>query len=202
MITKEYEYRHINITRHARERYCERVKGIADKTERNAYITTNEEIILSHINSMFSHSKFIFRGKIGGDNTTKNFYLHQDIALVVSDDNNLITIFRVNFEFPSDAKFYVINSLVEHILDLEERFKEEKEKVDSRIFDIEMEKEKNEAEIKELETRIKLLKDKNTMLDMEKKTSLQEVSLISSQQQRYAWQLFGNSDYKNDITKK
>lgn len=192
----------INVTRHARERYCERIKGIADKTERNAYITTNEEIILSHINAMFSHSKFIFRGKIGGDNTTKNFYLHQDIAMVVSDDNNLVTIFKVNFEFPNDAKFYVINSLVEHIQDLGERFTEEKEKVDSRLCDIELEKERNDSEIKELESRIKILKDKNAMLDMEKKTALQEVALISSQQQRYAWQLFGNSDYKNDIPKK
>lgn len=192
----------INITRHARERYCERIKGITDKLERNAYITNNEALILSHINNMFSHSSFIFRGKIGGDNTTKNFYLHQDIAMVVSDDNNLITIFKVNFEFPDDAKDYVIKSLVKHIQDLSEQFTEEKSKVDSKICSIELDKERNNAEIKELEDRIKILKEKNAILDMEKQTSLKEVALISTQQQRYAWQLFGNSDYKNDISKK
>ena len=192
----------INITRHARERYCERIKGITDKTERNAYLTNNEELILSHINMMFSHAKFIYRGKIGGDNTTKNFYISSnDICLVVSDDNNLITIFKINFEFPQDAKDYVINSLVEHIQDLGERFTEEKEKVDSRLCDIDLEKERNDSEIKELEAKIKILKDKNTMLDMEKKTALQEVALISTQQQRYAWQLFGNSDLKSDFKK-
>ena len=193
----------LNITRHSLERYVERIKGISDKLERNTYITTNREVLEEHINTMFNNSECVYRGKVGGDNTTKNFYLASgDICLVVSDDSNLVTIFKINFEFPQEAKEYVIKTLVKSIKELEVEFAEKKKEVDESITKLEIQKEHNDIEIKELEARIKLLKDKNNACDIEKKNLLQETNLISYKQQRYAWQLFGNSDYKNDIPKR
>lgn len=186
----------VNITRHCLERYVERIKGITDKTEKNAYITNNRERLEEHINEMFSHAKFIYKGQVGADNASKNFYLLQDVGFVLSTDNNLITIFKINFDFPQDAKQYVIDSLVKHIQELEEQFKIEKEKVDEEIIQMEQQKELNNNEIKELEARIKLLKDKNTTMDMHKKTLLQETALIATQQQRYVYQLFGATELK------
>ena len=192
----------VNITRHCLERYVERIKGITDKTEKNAYITNNRERLEEHINTMFSNSEFVFRGKIGGDLTSKNFYLIQDIGMVLSDDNNLITIFKINFDFPEEAKLFVIDSLVKNIRELEDKFKLAKQRVDEEISLIENQKEQSDNEIRELEARIKLLKDKNTTMDMHKKTMLQETALIATQQQRYAHQLFGATSYKEDIVKK
>lgn len=192
----------ISITRHALERYVERIKGVKDKNERNAYITMNRELLEGHIATMFEHAEFVFKGKIGGDGTNKNFYLLQDIAFVVSDENSIVTIFKINFEFPQEAQEFVIKCLVDKIKELDEQFIEEKIKVDEKLAEIDTKKEQNDLEIKELEARIKLLKDKNNTLDLERKNILQEVALIDTQKNRYAFQLFGNTDFKNDLVKK
>ena len=105
----------ISITRHTLERYVERIKGVKDKNERNTYITMNRELLEGHITTMFEHAEFVFKGKIGGDGTNKNFYLLQDVAFVVSDENSIVTIFKINFEFPQEAQEFVIKCLVDKI---------------------------------------------------------------------------------------
>lgn len=193
----------MNITKHCRSRYVERIKGITNTIERNAYITTNMERIDEHIETMFSFAKFVYRGRIGGDGSKKSFYVHQDIAFVVADtDDTIVTIFKINFEFPADAKDYVINSLISQIQELDDIIAQEKAVIQEETARLDTDKEKNSLEIADLEERVKLLKARNKHIDDEKALLLQETAETIRKQERFAIQLFSNSEYKADVKDK
>lgn len=192
----------MQITKHARQRYVERIKGITNTVERNAYITNNMERIDEHIETMFGYAQFVYRGRIGGDMSMKSFFIHQDIAFVVSENETIVTIFKINFEFPIDAKNYVINSLVRSIKELDEQIASEKEMVAIEVNKIDAEREANNLEIGVLEEKMRLLKSKNKLLEEEKTLLIQEVGTTAKEQERFAYQLFANTDYKQDIKDK
>lgn len=191
----------MNISKHCRQRFVERIKGITNTVERNAYITNNMERIDEHIETMFSFAQFVYRGRIGGDMTIKSFYIHRDVAFVVADDT-IVTIFKINFEFPADAKDYVINSLLIKIKELDDIIAEEKSLVQEEVAKLDNEKEKNNLEIAHLEERLRLLKAKNKLIDDEKAILSQQTAETMRQQERYAVQLFGMSCYKQDVKDK
>lgn len=186
------------ITRHAMERYVERIKGTTDKTERNSYITKNQERITQEIDTMFSYAEFVYRGKIGSK-TTSEFYIFKDIVFVVTTEGALITIYKLNFSLPEELKETIIDNLKTHIIESGELFKAEKEKVDKALQDMEQEKQKIQNETIELNARIEALKCRKNKLEAEKDSMLAEVAVYSTQQNKYANMLFGNLEYKDDI---
>lgn len=193
----------VNITRHCLERYVERIKGITDKTEKNAYITNNRERLEEHINTMFSNSEFVFRGRIGGDNTTKNFYISSNnICLVMDDSNTLITLYRIIFDFPSEINEVVIDGLRGKILELSQKIEEVKQKNQLKFENIENKKTNIDLEIAELEAKIKTKKMEKEYLTMERNLLLEESNAIITEQQRYCNQLLGMNEYKADVKAK
>lgn len=188
----------MHITKHAKQRYVERIKGINDKQERDAYISTNCEQIETDINKMFDYMKLVYSGQIGGDKTTAKFYLHQDICFVLSTDDALRTVYKINFPFPKETVKLVINGLKESIIagnktvcELGSVIKKENELLDFEI-------DRNSNEIKILEEQIDLLKSKNEMLTIEKENKSKEVKILNSEVKNYAEQLFGNTEFKQD----
>jgi len=190
----------MNITKHARQRYVERIKGITDKLERDAYISINEEVIDSHINKMFQYAKHIYTGQIGTDKTTKKFYLNQDIAFVVSNDDAIVTIFRVDFAFPEKTKFNVINDLIEEILNGNIEVDGLKIEYDQNSKELDNELQINIQKIKQLKDEIILLEAKNDIIKSQKDIGLKEVQVVNSKIRGYAEQLFGNTSYKEDLS--
>ena len=189
------------ITKHACRRYVERIKGISDQRERDAYISENQTILYEHINKMFDHSEFIYRGQIGGDKTTKDFYIHQDICFVVSNDSRIITIFKIIFSFTEELNPVIREELIKKIKELKIKIEEETEKTQEERWGIDVEIDQNSKRIKELYLEIDILKSKNKMLEEEKSMKTNGICLLNSERDRIAEQLFGNTEYKKDVDK-
>ena len=190
----------MDITKHAFERYVERIIGIKDRFAMKQYLEKNRKQITEHIIKLKDYSRLIYTGQIGGDKTTKDFYVHQDIVMVTNkQQNTIITIFKLNFPYPEDAKNCVIQSLIREIekLDLEIEEAREVNKINLEINDYEREKIK--CEIITLEEKIKLLKTKDGILELERKEMLEEVVSMNKQRDQFAQHLLGKSEYKEDL---
>lgn len=188
----------MNITNHAKERYVERIKGINNKNEIKQYIAQNENIVEDHILKLYNYSEKIFTGQIGGDKTTKDFYLSNDICLVI-DGDCIRTIYKINFAFPEQTRLMVIEGLKDEIIKL-------KDEIETEMQDAESLKDDHDVRINNIKANIKLLKDAIEVKEDELKIHEQERNLLykkikqkNNYLQNYAEQLFGNTDYKKDM---
>lgn len=110
----------INIKKHAKQRYIERILGITDTQDIKVALVDMDERIIDHVNKMFEHASFIYKGQIG-DNTTKNFYLVDNIVLVTDVGNTcVITLYKCSFGFGDSTDRFIIKSEIEQITALHE----------------------------------------------------------------------------------
>jgi AraC-like DNA-binding protein len=120
----EVDTQDIGVTDHAQFRYCERIVGpetiIGEKKliqiNRNPitrHLETNNQIkryvllyreqITNNIRNIFLRSDFIYRGAFGGDGTTRDYYLHDDIVLISEANREhpcIVTLYRAELGFP------------------------------------------------------------------------------------------------------
>ena len=188
----------MNITAHARERYVERIKGITTKREIRQYIAENLEIIDEHINKLFKHSTEVFEGQIGGDKTTKKFFLNGDICLVVHNDV-IITIYILNYAFPDKLKKTIIDGLVEEITKLQSEINEESEKVNNRREEIKLSIDNLKSEIEVLQAQIEHKESQIRGYEHELTTLNKEIVIKNKILQTYAEQLLKTSEYKKEL---
>lgn len=187
----------MDITNHAKERYIERIKGITDKQEIKRYLVAEDERIVKEINKLYEHSELIYRGQIGSDRATKDFYMNGDICLVV--DDCIRTIYHINFAFPESTRLMVINDLKNEIRRLQEKVEEENKLLQEKDLDINTSIRFLELEIKNLQEEIEVKKAEIEANEAIKKANRGNIRLLNRTLQTYAEQLLGNTQYKKDI---
>ena len=86
----------INATKHARERYAERIKGIEkDAIKSNVAMYGND--YEKDLNKMYDNSRLIYTGRFQTHKECQ-YRLADDIILVMDKiDQNLITLYRVDY---------------------------------------------------------------------------------------------------------
>lgn len=188
----------MNITNHAKERYVERIKGIKDTKEIKRYIATEEDRIEREISKLYEYSELIFRGQVGGNNTTSDFRLNNDICLVV-DEECIRTIYRINFAFPEHTRLMVIEDLKKEIRKLQPEIEEESKKLLDQDNEIDTKISHLQSEIKALQEEIEIRKTDIEMYKATKKANRRHIRQLKSTLQTYAEQLLGNTPYKKDI---
>ena len=95
----------INATKHARERYASRIKGI-EKSALKANVTMYGAEYEKDLNKMYDNSKEIYTGKFQNHNECK-YRLADDIVLVIDkQEQNLITLYRADFNFGKNIKIF------------------------------------------------------------------------------------------------
>lgn len=191
----------MNITKHARERYVERVKGITTKNEIRQYIVENEEMLDNHILKLFEHSDKIYTGQVGGDKTTKDFYITNDIC-IVADSECIRTIFIINFAFPEKTKMVVIEDLKEEIMRLQSDIEIEKEESDKERDKLNHSIEKLKQDIANYEELIDIRQSEIRMYETQKQVLNKKTQQSYRYLNNYADQLFGNTEYKKDLLMK
>lgn len=189
----------MDITNHAKERYVERIKGILGKNEIKQYIVQNEDKIEEHILKLYEYSEKIFTGQIGGDKTTKDFHLNGDICLVVGDDC-IRTIYKINFAFPEKTRLMVIEDLKQEIIRIKDEINNEKQIVDAKRQECDIKIQQAKQEIKALKESIEIKEDEIKIYESEKELLNKKIRRSHTYLQNYAEQLFGNTEYKKDIT--
>lgn len=188
-----------NLTNHFFKRWTERIVGITTEREKTDYINKNREQIIDHANKTFEHANFIWSGQIG-DNTTKNFYIEDDIIFVTNTTNDaLITVYKVDLGFTPELNVTVRKGLVDEI----QKLTKEKEAIEYQIME-EVENKKHKSE--QLADEIKIVEQQLANLKTQKKFVDEEVKNIGSKSlntglelKRFTMMLVNSKEYKEDL---
>lgn len=190
-----------NCTKHSIERWVERIAGIATRKERDEYIRDNLEQIKEHMNKTFEFAEFIYKGQIG-DNTTKNYYIQNDVIFVMNtQDDAIITVYKIDFGFTNELNLTIAKGLKQEI----HRLVTEKDEIDFKVLE---EKETKEAQSKEIQTQINIWQEQVKILQEKKKSIDEQVKKINSDSkvidleiQKFTNQLVNSKEYREDLVK-
>lgn len=115
------------ISRHAQERFAERIMGKDTKCDVNWFIVNNEDKIKTDINKMITYGQLIYTGKSqkSGKGKLVDVYL-KDLWIVLVDEsaNNVVTLYKVDLglgdEFNKTYTAKMIDRLNEDKANLED----------------------------------------------------------------------------------
>lgn len=194
------ERKHIDLTKHCKVRYVERVKGITGNFAVQEYVIANNERIIQDVNKIFTYSDFLIEDQIGGDKTTKRFYIKDDILLVLrSDESAIITLIKVDFGFPVKTNRNIIKDLLEEISSLKEDLEENERSIVDYVNARTLERERYFDKIQLLQEEINSLNltIKQIDVDIEKKRDSTKVSKLKIKE--YVNMICNSMTFKNDL---
>ncbi len=136
----------MNITNHGLKRYAERFKEVS-KEDLDSDIILNKELYTEELNKMFSFSKLIYTGRFNGLNENTNYYMVDNIILVVDIANTkLITLYRIEFGFGREVDKGILKTLIEQLDEAETEYiksmdvtKENRDDLNYKILSLEEE---------------------------------------------------------------
>lgn len=189
----------VTVKYHVLERYCERVLKIP-KSDISAYITQNRDRLTADVLKIFKFSKFIYKGQLGKDNITMNYYIQGEIILVVTTDNKtMITMYKVDLGYPKELNTQVRKGLTQEIYKL----RDEKDDLETKAL---TEHESLQEKSLAIDNQMALLKAQMDELRVQKdainaqiKATYSRTTYIDKDIQRYVMMLINSLDYKRDI---
>lgn len=129
------------ISRHAAERYAERIMGKEDNVDINRFVTLNEDKIKTDINKLISYGDLIFTGKQSqkeGKNNVINVYLNGCWIILVDEKNKntVITLYKVDFGLDDEFNKVYISKMIEKLNECKKKLHtvEEQVKTESNMY--------------------------------------------------------------------
>lgn len=115
-IENKIEYR---ISRHAQERYSERIMAKNDSTDVSRFIALHEDKIQTDINKMIEYGDMIYRGKSTAKNSKGNMldvYL-KDCWVVLVDKSSgvVVTLYKIDLELGDEFNKTYIGKMLEKL---------------------------------------------------------------------------------------
>jgi Holliday junction resolvase RusA-like endonuclease len=190
----------MDLTKHIIRRYAERIEGIKDEAELNRYIALNSELIKDRISKIYEFSTWIYRGQIGTDKTTANFYVRDDIVLVGdSNETKLYTLYRIDFDFPPETNKLIVKDLMSAMKSLREDLDNVQKEVNTYV-------EERRFVIDDCDQQLRNLRDQMEILEQRKRTAKEEIeckqgdiTMITKKIDNYANKLCNSLEFKKDI---
>lgn len=152
------------ISRHAAERYAERIMGKEDNVDINRFVTLNEDKIKTDINKLISYGDLIFTGKQSqkeGKNNVINVYLNGCWIILVDEKNKntVITLYKVDFGLDDEFNKVYISKMIEKLNECKKKLHtvEEQVKTESNMYREMIDD--AESQIKEYKSMIKNLEE-------------------------------------------
>lgn len=106
------------ISKHAAQRYSERIMGKED-VDVNRFITLNEEKIQADIRKMIEYGQLIYQGKQtqkdGKSNVIDVFLKDTWIVLVDSRSHNVITLYKIDLKLDEDFNKVYVSKMMEKL---------------------------------------------------------------------------------------
>ena len=125
------------ISKHARERYAERIMDRESKTDIARYANENEEKITNDINKMIEYGQEIYQGKQFRDGKNCNItVILKDSWIILCDTprNMVVTLYKINIIDEEFTKLY-IEKMMEKISAAKEKLSNEVVKIRQEIQD-------------------------------------------------------------------
>ena len=151
---------------HCLKRYCERFLNMNNEKDIKKYLNEdkNKENIGREIDKIILGATHIFTGSIR-DYEPQKFYINNNICIIKgAKDDNLITLYKIDYGFGEAIDQKVINDLLKELNKVYKKVDKINSKTQSNIPKKEAEIDVVDQEIKVLEKQLELLKSKKQSL--------------------------------------
>lgn len=172
----------LDITKHASERYVQRVMGYTDKQDIALYIVQNKDLIHERINKMIQYGEIIFKGKVNNGNFV-NVTIHDTWVIFTDRENSrVITLYKISL-INSDECFnkLFIEKIKAKIHASSLKLEQLTQKNNDEKNELKIKIEKNKVKIKEFEALIRELKSSNDAYSSVIDTYDAELHIISTE---------------------
>ena len=193
----------VTVSQHAKSRWVERMNGITDDKEIRQYLVSNSDKVVKDIKKSFENADFVYRGQLGKNHTTSDYYLLNDLVFV-SEKETIITLFKVDFGIEyEDLNETIKRSLITAL----QRAVADQQEVKSKSG-VETKRIKNDiikvnSEINGYRKQIDLLSVKKSGLEGQLKSVDAEVSLANTKVSTLATKLLYSKDlFEGDLNHK
>lgn len=184
----------IIVSQHAKSRWVERMNGITDDKEIKRYLVNNSNKVTKDILTSFDNADFVFRGQLGKNHTTSDYYMLNDLVFVFEKDT-IITLFKCDFGLPySDLNTTIKNSLITALKRAVEEQQDVKSKSGVKIKNIKDDIAKVNSEINGYRKQIDLLSLKKSSLESQIKATESETLLANNKVALLASKLLYSKD--------
>ena len=153
----------LEISKHAKERYVQRIMSYDDKTDIVRFISEHDEKINTDINKMVEYGDLLYSGKSLKDpNAHCNIYLkHTWVVIVDTNKNLVVTLYKVDLKVDEDFTKKYISKLVTKLNKEKKEYAKIEAKVDKEIEEYKDIIKENEAVINDYKKTIKSLEEQN-----------------------------------------
>ena len=152
-----------NISKHASERYAERIMGKEDNLDINRFITLSEEKIKTDIHKLIHYGELIYQGKQSqkdGKGNVIDVYLKDCwVVLVDSRARNVVTLYKIDLGFDEEFNKLYVSKMLEKLNAYKEVLENTKQQVQTESNTYRDMIADAEAQIKEYRTMIKNLEE-------------------------------------------
>ena len=203
LVMENEEKTEITVSQHAKSRWVERMNGITDDREIKQYLVSNSDKVVKDIKKSFENANFVFRGQLGKDHTTSDYYMLNDLVFVFEKDT-IITLFKCDFGLPySDLNETIKRSLITALQRAIEEQQDVKSKSGVKTKRVKSDIAKVNAEVNGLRKQIDLLSVKKSGLEGQLKSVEADISLANTKVSTLATKLLYSKDlFEGDLNHK
>ena len=203
LVMENEEKTEITVSQHAKSRWVERMNGITDDKEIKRYLVDNSDKVVKDIKKSFENSTFVYRGQLGKNHTTSDYYLLNDLVFV-EEKMTIITLFKVDFGIEyEDLNETIKRSLITALQRAVANQQDVKSKSGVKIKGIKDDIAKVNSEINGYRKQIDLLSVKKSGLEGQLKSVESDVSLANTKVSTLATKLLYSKDlFEGDLNHK
>lgn len=157
----------IVVTKHAKERYAERIMNKKDKLEINRYIAENENKIIENITKMVKYGKIVYTGNNprkdkNGSTIKVNIYANKSWVLILSAERNeVITLFKVDLGLDDEFNSLYVEKSMAKLVEQQRVVEDTKQKVISDNDSMRRSVAENTEKIRNYKQYVKQLEEAN-----------------------------------------
>lgn len=193
----------MEVSNHACERYCERFMGMTDRKEiKNFLNSESEDQVRLKILQFYTRSYCIYTGKILDTDPVRNFHLVDDVILVLDEQvTSVITLYKIDYGFPSATNLKVVNDLAELIQELKARLDTANMEAMQELYLKETRLLQIDAQIQATTAQLELLSSQKYALTEDIKGVQTAPNLLRQEIRSSAIKLVCSWEYKRDFAK-
>lgn len=152
----------MEITKHAEERYTERLMDYTDKQDIAAYIVQNKDLIAERITKMVDYGELIYEGKIRDGNYVKAILKDSWVVLLDRKGTKVITLWKICLiKGDDDFNKLFVSKMKDRIAEIKTKQQLVKDRTAQKKQDYLDEINENKQRIKEYESLILQLRKSN-----------------------------------------
>ena len=151
------------ISKHAEERYAERIMNYDEKIDRNIFIAQHKDKIEKDLNKMRDFGQLLYSGKsLKDDKTVVDIYLNGAWVLLVDKNKDLlITVYKVDLKVDEDFTKEYISRVIAMLDEAKINYETVAKTTDAEISEYREQIAENELTISDLRKTAKSLEEQN-----------------------------------------